>query len=175
MPPRRKSDQDAPEKSADPLADLREPEPNLATDGPKLPPSTPTPAAQEPAGEPVSQEDMVYLYAATSAQEAVQLALMQATPETMDTLEAELMALLGKFQPGGTAPLEAPGQVLAVGSPLVAQDDQDRARNLMIQTWHEDTVCTGFVHKGGVCGCNYLAQTALRVVMPALPEADPES
>lgn len=53
---------------------------------------------------------------------------------------------------------------------LVTQADQDRARAVVVATWHADTVALGFLHKGGVCGCQYLAVLTVQAVVPVTPE-----
>jgi hypothetical protein len=142
----------------DPLADLRETEPVetlpviVGATGSLLPPTDD--------GKP-----MEYLYQAETLEEAVALALMVVTPETMDAIAHELLVHI--TGPGAAAPLP-------VGAmPLVTSQDQDEARDRMIAVWHTDTVCQNFVHKGGVCGCRYLATQALAVVMPAAPDPEP--
>ena len=58
--------------------------------------------------------------------------------------------------------------------PLVTQDTQDEMVTEVMTVWHADTVALGFLHKGGACGCRYLAKVALRQVVPVLTEADLE-
>lgn len=45
-------------------------------------------------------------------------------------------------------------------APLVAPV-QDLTWEAAVEVWHEDTVCLGFLHKGGRCGCRYIAQRIL--------------
>lgn len=58
--------------------------------------------------------------------------------------------------------------------PLVTQGIQDEMVTEVMTVWHADTVSLGFLHKGGACGCRYLAKVALRQVVPVLTEADLE-
>lgn len=53
---------------------------------------------------------------------------------------------------------------------LLTQDAWDAARAEVIAGWHADTVALGFLHKGGNCGCRYLAGIALSAAMPAGPD-----
>lgn len=62
-------------------------------------------------------------------------------------------------QPGQDAQ-EGPGRALA------SQDDHDTARAEIVAAWHADTTAHGFVHRGGQCGCRYLADLALRTAFP---------
>ena len=40
---------------------------------------------------------------------------------------------------------------------------------------HADTTTLGFLHKGGNCGCHYIAGVILQAVMPVAPETDAQS
>jgi hypothetical protein len=50
--------------------------------------------------------------------------------------------------------------------PLVTQEAWDEARRLAVVAMHEDTTTLGFLHKGGTCGCNYIAGVILQATMP---------
>lgn len=56
---------------------------------------------------------------------------------------------------------------------LVTQDTWDQARAQVIAGWHGDPVSLGFLHKGGNCGCHYLAGIALQAAMPVQPDLEP--
>lgn len=51
---------------------------------------------------------------------------------------------------------------------LVGPEDQANARAVIIAAWHEDRTSLGFLHKGGVCGCHFLANIAVQVALPAV-------
>lgn len=57
--------------------------------------------------------------------------------------------------------------------PLHTQAWHDRAEAETVAAWHADTTAPGFLHRGGVCGCRYLARTALRATLGP-PVAEPE-
>jgi hypothetical protein len=51
---------------------------------------------------------------------------------------------------------------------LAGPDDQEVAVAVLIAAWHADPTALGFLHKGGVCGCHYLANLSVRSILPAL-------
>lgn len=64
---------------------------------------------------------------------------------------------------------DTPGPAPAPQAPtraLATQDDQDTARAEVVAAWHADTTATGFLHRGGGCGCRYVAGIALATVLP---------
>jgi hypothetical protein len=73
-----------------------------------------------------------------------------------------------------TAPESAPDQPEPEGAPLATVDDRLEARAAMIAAWHADPVALGFLHRGGRCGCRYLAERALDAVAPLQGDEDPE-
>lgn len=60
--------------------------------------------------------------------------------------------------------------------PTAPQSFHDEARAEIVAAFHGDTVATGMLHKGGTCGCRYLATLALRTALgaPQEPEVDLE-
>lgn len=58
--------------------------------------------------------------------------------------------------------------------PTAPQSFHDEARAEIVAAFHGDTVATGMLHKGGTCGCRYLATLALRTALGAPQEADVE-
>jgi hypothetical protein len=73
------------------------------------------------------------------------------------------------------APEEPKGLELTLGEGgqvLVTQEAWDEARAVVIAGWHADSVSLGFLHKGGNCGCRYLAGVALTAVLPVAPVVD---
>jgi hypothetical protein len=50
---------------------------------------------------------------------------------------------------------------LATGSQAV----HDRYVSQIVAGWHQDTTAQGFAHKGGACGCRYLAAGAVQALM----------
>lgn len=63
---------------------------------------------------------------------------------------------------------------IAQSRPLVTQDAWDETVAEVVAAWHADPTSLGFLHKnnGTMCGCRYLARTALRAAMPVQPDAD---
>lgn len=63
--------------------------------------------------------------------------------------------------------------------PVASQDFHDQAKAEIVAAFHLDQVATGMLHKGGTCGCRYLADLALRTALgapqePVQAEEDPE-
>ena len=59
--------------------------------------------------------------------------------------------------------------------PLHSQAWHDRAEAETVAAWHADTTAPGFLHRGGVCGCRYLARTGLRATLgPPVADAEVE-
>lgn len=56
--------------------------------------------------------------------------------------------------------------ILAAAQPLAEPVAREDSVSVVIAAWHADTTALGFLHKGGVCGCNYLARAALAGVLP---------
>lgn len=69
---------------------------------------------------------------------------------------------------------DTPPEQESVSVAVITQDAWDQARAQMVAGWHADTVSLGFLHKGGNCGCHYLAGVALTAAMPAAPELEPQ-
>lgn len=53
---------------------------------------------------------------------------------------------------------------------LVTPETQAHSRATIMAAWHADTVALGFLHKGGTCGCHYLAGVAVTAALPLTPE-----
>lgn len=51
--------------------------------------------------------------------------------------------------------------------PLISRSLQDEAARRAVVAWHNDPVAQGFIHRGGTCGCQYLARLAFAVSAPA--------
>lgn len=90
-------------------------------------------------------------------------------PNPLETLIlARLEAAMAiPLDEGGTltADHRAMAQVLASEmaqelAPMLAPV-QDLTWEAAVEVWHENTVALGFLHKGGRCGCRYIAQTIL--------------
>lgn len=58
--------------------------------------------------------------------------------------------------------------------PLNTQEQRTQHLSQVITAWHHDTVAVGFLHRGGRCGCHYLARVVLDSVAPVEPEAPEE-
>ena len=56
--------------------------------------------------------------------------------------------------------------------PTAPQAFHDEARKAIVDAFHADTVATGMLHKGGTCGCRYLATLALRTTLGAPQEPE---
>lgn len=69
--------------------------------------------------------------------------------------------------PGLTA--EPTPEVVKV-RPTAGADFHAEARAEVVAAFHADTVATGMLHKGGTCGCRYLATLALRTALGAPQE-----
>lgn len=161
MPPKTRAAQPAAPPVADPLADLREAEPDAAG----LPPTNPAP--EPPAPPPFTfdlrgdEEDPL----ATLVHLAVGAASMcwenVAQAGVFDDAKARdvAAALLHALRPGV----------------LMSPAQQDDARAVMVAAWHADTTVDRFVHKGGVCGCNYLAGVTVRAILPAVVTEDDDT
>lgn len=70
----------------------------------------------------------------------------------------------------GPAPLDDPGPpetaTPATFVALASPSDRQGQRAVLIAAWHADTTSVGFLHRGGTCGCRYLANVALDAVLP---------
>lgn len=55
---------------------------------------------------------------------------------------------------------------------LVTQERWDEARREAVVAFHADTTAVGFLHKGGTCGCHYIAGVVLQAVLPVQHEDD---
>lgn len=141
MPRATKPAQPAP--NVDPLADLREP------DAARYPDPT------------VAQDGQNGLQEAPAATER---------PEGLETLVFEALGAASACWEN----LEGAGvfqsdQAKAIGDALVAdlqpmlnpEPVQATTAQEAVARWHSDTVALGFLHKGGRCGCLYIAQRAL--------------
>lgn len=122
---------------ADPLADLREPDDEARY---------PTPDGQEQAqdgpeapgeGDPLTALILERLEAAMA---------IPLDPDGVITDEARQMAT--------ALAVETAEQIAQV--PVQATNPEDA-----VERWHADTVAVGFLHKGGRCGCAYLARVIL--------------
>lgn len=125
---------------ADPLADLREDHaqryPEQGQDGQEAPQGAPA-APERPEG------------LATLVGEAVGAASVCWDPKPEGVFQSEEVsaivdALLDDLQP------------MLNPEPVQATTAQEA-----VARWHADTVALGFLHKGGRCGCLYIAQRAL--------------
>lgn len=67
-------------------------------------------------------------------------------------------------QPPGPPAPEVAEQAVEI-RPMVTQATHDAMRAEILVAFHADTVATGTLHKGGVCGCRYLATLALRTAL----------
>lgn len=56
--------------------------------------------------------------------------------------------------------------------PTAGAEFHAEARAEIVAAFHGDTVATGMLHKGGTCGCRYLATLALRTALGAPQEPD---
>lgn len=119
----------------DPLADLREPDERYPDpEGPGEPDDeTPDPEPTDPLATVVGE-----------ACGAVSMC-WDPTPE-------------GVFQSEAASAIV--DDLLEAIRPMVAPA-QDLTWEAAVETWHEDTVAVGFLHKGGRCGCRYIAQRIL--------------
>ena len=97
-------------------------------------------------------------------------------PRTPATVTPAPDPLADLREPDTTGPPAPPAENLEPEAvPLHTQAWHDRAEAETVAAWHADTTAPGFLHRGGVCGCRYLARTALRATLgPPVPEADPE-
>jgi hypothetical protein len=82
----------------------------------------------------------------------------------------DLPPVVGDAQPEVTEDQETEPESGA----LVTQEDWDRKRDLAVVAMHADTTTLGFLHKGGRCGCHYIAGVILHAIMPVEPEPEPE-
>ena len=126
-----------PETTPDPLADLRE------GDDTRYPPQEGQGGAQEGPeapgeGDPLRTVLGEALGAASMCWDPVPEGVFQ--PEQASEVLEELVAALAEVQP-------------------VQATTVDKA----VERWHADTVAVGFLHKGGRCGCRYIAQVILGV------------
>jgi hypothetical protein len=71
--------------------------------------------------------------------------------------------------PGLTA---EPAPEIVKVRPTAGADFHAEARAEIVAAFHTDTVATGMLHKGGTCGCRYLAALALRTALGAPQEPD---
>jgi hypothetical protein len=89
---------------------------------------------------------------------------------------------LADLRPGDDAPALPETEELAEAvkvRPTAGQEFHDEARAEIVAAFHKDTVATGMLHKGGTCGCRYLAALCLQIVLgapqePAQDEDDPD-
>lgn len=132
--PRQTAAQKAAQAPADPLADLRDPD-----DATRYPAET----TQEPAGATEGAEEPHPL--AQLLGEAVGAASMCWDPEPAGVFASERAAAI------------VDDLVAALNQAPTEAADPDEA----VERWHRDTVAVGFLHKGGRCGCNYLARVVL--------------
>lgn len=51
----------------------------------------------------------------------------------------------------------------------------DQARHLAVVAMHADTTAVGFLHRGGTCGCWYIAGTVLTAILPVQANQEGES
>lgn len=121
----------------DPLADLREdPERYADQQAPQGP-------AGAPDGPEAGQEDPDPLVTLLYALQTAAMGIMgEPTQEDLDMARA-----LATEAAVDLAPALAP----------VAALEADEA----VERWHRDTVAVGFLHKGGRCGCAYVARVIL--------------
>lgn len=129
----------APVPSADPLADLREPDDRYPADAPEGPQE----GQGAPPGSAGDQEDPDPLVTLLTGLQAAAMGIMgEPTKEDLEMAQA-----LATEAAAELAPMLAP----------VAVMDADEA----VARWHADTVAVGFLHKGGRCGCAYIARVIL--------------
>lgn len=57
----------------------------------------------------------------------------------------------------------------------VTTEEWDRARHLAVVAMHADTTAVGFLHRGGACGCWYVAGVTLTAVLPVQANQDEET
>lgn len=87
--------------------------------------------------------------------------LRQAFGGAEDDARTPVEPLNGPGPSGDTQePPEGPGE------PLASPQTREEQRALVIAAWHADTTAHGFVHRGGRCGCRYLADRALDAIAP---------
>ena len=128
--------QEAAQTPPDPLADLRDP------DDTRYPPQEGPQGAQEAAGAPGETDPLSTLvFEALGAASACWEDLSSAGEFQSDAARAIGDDLVDALRPM----LET--QAL----------DADEA----VRRWHADTVALGFLHKGGRCGCAYIARVIL--------------
>ena len=72
--------------------------------------------------------------------------------------------------PAGHTP-ETEAEVAEV-RPTATQAQHDAMRAEVVAAYHADTVATGMLHKGGTCGCRYLAGLALQTALGAPQERE---
>lgn len=118
--------------AADPLADLREDDaaryPQEGQEGPQEGPEAPG------EGDPM----------ATRVYEALGAASMCWDPTPEGVFMSEAAEAIG-------------ADLLDDLRPLLKDEDAPTVES-MVEKWHADTVAVGFLHKGGRCGCAYLAR-----------------
>lgn len=73
---------------------------------------------------------------------------------------------------GATGPEDDLEGQEAVSERLVTQEEREEQRAQVITAWHADTVSMGFLHRGGRCGCRYLAERVLDAIHPVAPEPE---
>lgn len=56
----------------------------------------------------------------------------------------------------------------APARPLVTEGDRTEDVAVMVAAWHADPTAVGFVHRGGMCGCRYLARVASDAALPVV-------
>lgn len=129
----------APPPADDPLADLREDDARYegTQEAPGAPGSDPAdPGATDPLADVVE--------AALGGVEASwrQALGVETPPEVQEYVQAIQETLVADLRP-----LVEPVAVLEVQE--------------AVERWHADTVAMGFLHKGGRCGCHYIARVIL--------------
>lgn len=133
----RKAAQPAP-ATPDPLADLRD-----GTDERAMAPQEPEKAPQAPSQEEVGAEGPSLL----SSPHMGLLEDEDGAPFGQDVQDAFLQRMTDALMDLAADP--------KAGDPAVIGWEQ------AVERWHADTVSLGFLHRGGRCGCRYIAQRIL--------------
>ena len=92
---------------------------------------------------------------------------------------AEADPLADLREPEGATPPGPPAAPDVKPDPEPVDETHDAlwhedAATRITQAWHADTTSQGFAHKGGVCGCRYLARKALLAALGEPVEALPD-
>ena len=84
----------------------------------------------------------------------------------------ELESLREEWSGPDDEPAPGPDAKAADGAaparPLVTEGDRTEDVAVMVAAWHADPTAVGFVHRGGMCGCRYLARAALDAALPVM-------